>query len=71
MSGVHLNGRNDVLLIYSIVYDVKASDNEEKSAEMFMKYAQECFNVRNVCFSSLKYNFFVVKHEENYQVWYK
>ena len=32
-----------ITILYSVIYDTKASDNEEKSAELFMEFAKECF----------------------------
>lgn len=38
----------------SIVYEPSEQNNEEKSAEVFLRFAEECLNVRY--FQSITYN---------------
>ena len=48
---------------FSIAYEPKACDNEEKSAEVFMKFAEECLHVsvtqfnRSSLYNASVYNF--------------
>jgi len=41
--------------VQSIVYDPKALDNEEKSADLYQKFCKECFEVSIIRFRILRY----------------